>query len=203
MYRIAVTGGIASGKTTVSKHFEQLGAPRIDADIVAREVVEPDQPALVDIRAHFGNTVINPDGSLNRAELGKIVFGNPEALEQLNAIVHPQVRERTKFLMEQAEAQGHPLVIYDVPLLAESAKPLAFDIVVTVEAGPEVQLQRLIELRGMSAAEAQARINAQASRAEREAIADYVIDSSGTLDETLAQTELLWRQFQQLVRPAE
>lgn len=203
VYRIAITGGIASGKTTVSKHLESLGIRRIDADQVARDVVEPGEPALEDIRATFGSEILNADGTLNRAELGRRVFGNPDALARLNGIVHPRVRARSEQLMNEAEAAGAAFVLYDVPLLAESQRPLTFDIVVTVEAGADQQLHRLIELRGMSEAEAQARIASQASEAERRALADYVIESGGTLEETLAQTEALWEQFQALVGGTE
>ena len=195
MYVIALTGGIASGKSVVSRRLGELGAVVVDADVLAREVVEPGTPALAQIEARFGAGVIAPDGSLDRAALGAIIF--PDALERaaLNAITHPAVWARAGELFAAAEANdAYAVVVYDVPLLVEAStdRPLRFDLVTVVNASRQTRIDRLVTLRGMSRAEAEHRLNSQATDAERLAIADVVIDSDGELDETLAQADELW-----------
>jgi dephospho-CoA kinase len=195
MYLMGLTGGIASGKSVVAKRLAEHGAVHVDADVLAREVVEPGTTGLAAIAERFGPSVIAPDGTLDRPALGAIVFSDPEARADLNAITHPAVWARAKELFAAAEAADpNAVVVYDVPLLVEasSSRPMRFDLIVVVHAETETRLQRLIELRGMTRQEAAHRVNSQASDAERLAIADVVIDSNGTLAETLAQADALW-----------
>lgn len=195
MYLIGLTGGIASGKSVVARRLAEHGAVHVDADALAREVVEPGMPALAAIADEFGPGVIEPDGRLDRAALGAIVFSEPEKRLALNAITHPAVWALARQRFEAAEAaDSHAVVVYDVPLLAEASadRPMRFDLVVVVHADRQTRLQRMVELRGMNAEEATHRMNSQASDTERLAIADVVIDSNGTLDETLAQADDLW-----------
>ena len=192
MLLIGLTGGIASGKSVVAKRLSELGAVHVDADVLAREVVEPGTPGLAAIEREFGVSVIAADGSLDRPALGAIVFSDPERRLALNAITHPAVWRRAKELFE--EAGPNDIVVYDVPLLVEASgeRPMRFDVVVVVNASTATRLDRLVELRGMTREEAQHRLNSQATDTERLAIADVVIDSNGTLEETLAQVDRLW-----------
>jgi dephospho-CoA kinase len=200
VYLIGLTGGIASGKTVVASRLAEHGAIHIDADKLARQVVEPGQPALSELAAEFGPDIIASDGSLDRAALGAMVFGNPERLAKLNAITHPAVRELTSKLIAQAdEADPHAIVVYDVPLLVEASidKLHPFDLIVVVHANNETRLERLVTLRGLSRDEAVHRLNSQATDTDRLAIADVVIDSNGTLDETLEQADALYERARQ------
>jgi dephospho-CoA kinase len=192
VYLIGLTGGIASGKSVVAKRLAEHGAVHVDADVLAREVVEPGTPALERIAREFGPTVIAADGSLNRAALGAIIFSDPEKRSALNEITHPAVWARARDLFDAA-APG-AVVVYDVPLLVEASadRPMHFDLVVVVHASRATRISRLIELRGMTRQEAEHRLNSQASDTERLAIADVVIDSDGTLDDTLRQADELW-----------
>jgi len=195
MYLIGLTGGIASGKSVVAARLAERGAVVVDADKLAREVVEPGTPALAAIADRFGADVISADGSLNRPALGAVIFTDPEARLALNAITHPAVWKRARELFAEAEsADPDAVVVYDVPLLAEAAadRPITFDLVVVVDASAETRLKRLVELRGLSEDEARQRISSQASDAERLALADVVVDSDGSLAETLAQADALY-----------
>ena len=195
MYLIGLTGGIASGKSVVGKRLAELGAVHIDADLLAREVVEPGTPALALIVEEFGPVVVAADGSLDRAALGAIIFTDAEKRAALNGITHPAVWARARELMGQAAAADQrAVVVYDVPLLVEApaSRPMSFDLIVVVQADAEVRISRMVELRGMSREEATHRLNSQASDSERLAIADVVIDSNGTLEHTLAQADELW-----------
>ena len=195
MYLIGLTGGIASGKSVVAARLAERGAVVVDADAVAREVVEPGTPALAAIADHFGVGVLSADGTLDRPALGAIVFSDPEQRLVLNDITHPAVWKRTKELVAQAEAHDpNAIVVYDVPLLLEGngKRPLEFDLVVVVNASAATRLRRLVELRGLTEEEAQHRLNSQATDSERLAIADVVIDSDGELQETLQQADGLW-----------
>jgi dephospho-CoA kinase len=190
---IGLTGGIASGKSTIARRLAEHGAVVVDADRIAREVVEPGQPALEEIVARFGADVLHDDGTLNRPALGAIVFTDTEALHALNAITHPAVlRASTARFDEAAAADPDAVVVYDVPLLVESANEYPFDQVVVAHAAGETRIQRLIALRGMDASEAERRIRSQASDEERLAVADIVIDTDGSLEQTIAQTDALW-----------
>ncbi|MGK0715960.1 dephospho-CoA kinase [Leucobacter sp. W1153] len=193
MKLIALTGGIAAGKSTIARRLAEHGAVHIDADQLAREAVAPDTPALSQIVDRFGPHVLSADGTLDRPALGRIVFGDQDALAALNAIVHPAVRELTAQRVAAAEASDpNAVVVYDVPLLAEGGAAIPFDLVVVAEAHPEVRLKRLITLRGMAREEADARIASQASNQQRRAIADVIIDTGGAEAETLAQADELW-----------
>lgn len=199
MYLIGLTGGIASGKSLVSTRLAELGATIVDADVLAREVVEPGTDGLAQIARHFGPEVLLADGTLNRPALGAIIFADPEQREKLNSITHPAVWRRARELFDQAAADE--VVVYDVPLLVEGAKgrQLDFDLIVVVDASAETRLQRLVQLRGMTREEAGHRLNSQASDAERLAVADVVIDNNGTVEATLEQVDALWAKAQQAV----
>ena len=195
MFLIGLTGGIASGKSTVAARLAEHGAVRVDADVIAREVVEPGTEGLAAIEREFGPSVLSADGTLNRPALGAIIFADGDRRAALNAITHPAVWRRAKELFAEAEAANqNAVVVYDVPLLVEAKanRPIQFDLVVVVDASRETRLSRLVELRGLSPDEAAQRLNSQASDAERLAIADVVIDSNGSLDQTIRQTDELW-----------
>jgi dephospho-CoA kinase len=195
MYLIGLTGGIASGKSVVSSRFAELGAVVVDADVLAREVVEPGTEALAAIAETFGPAVIAADGRLDRPALGALIFSDAEARLKLNAITHPAVWRRARELFDAAEAADpHAVVVYDVPLLAEAAgdRPIRFDRVVVVQASVETRLKRLVEIRGLGEADARRRLASQASDAERLALADDVIDSDGAMEHTLQQVDSLW-----------
>lgn len=190
--RIAVTGGIGSGKSSVTALLASRGAVVIDADALAREVVEPGTPGLAAVVAEFGPEVLREDGSLDRAALAAIVFGDAERRTALEAIVHPLVGRRSHELLEAAPADA--LVVYDVPLLAESVelgRADGFDAVVVVTAPVETRVRRLVD-RGLAEADARARIAAQASEAARLGIADLVVDNSGDIADLEAEVERLW-----------
>lgn len=193
---IGLTGGIAAGKSAVAARLAELGAVVIDADRLAREVVVPGTPALAAIAHRFGDAVLAPDGSLDRARLGSIIFTDDAARRDLNAIVHPAVQRRYAELVAEAFARdADAIVVYDVPLLAEARAASEFALVVVVDAPPEVRIDRLVALRGMDRADARARIDAQIPDAERRAMADVVIDASGTLEHTLEQVDALWERL--------
>jgi len=191
---IALTGGIAAGKSTVAARLAEHGAIIIDADKLARDAVEPGSPGLAAIVGRFGPTVLDGAGALDRAALGSIIFGDAGEREALNAIVHPEVR---RLYREQvaAIAASHPeaIIVYDVPLLVEARAAEEFAYIVVVHAPAEVRIERLVSMRGMDAASARARVDAQASDAERLAVADVVIDTSGTIESTIEQVDALWR----------
>jgi dephospho-CoA kinase len=190
---VGLTGGIGSGKSEVSRRLAALGAIIVDADAIAREVVEPGTPGLAAVVAEFGDDVLRADGSLDREKLGSIVFADEAALRRLNAIVHPLVGRRTRELVEDAPAGA--IVVHDVPLLAENDLAAMYDIVVVVDAPVEEQIRRLTTLRGMTEEAARARIAAQATRERRRAIADRVIDNSGTIESLAAQVDDLWSEL--------
>lgn len=195
MTLIALTGGIASGKSTIGRRFEELGAVRIDADQLAREAVESDSPGLAMIVRRFGASVLRADGELDRAALGAIVFDDPVALADLNGIVHPEVRRLLQERIAAARAADpRSVILYEVPLLAEAGRDPAeeWDLVVVAEAPPEQRVARMIELRGMDESDARRRIANQAGDEERRAIADELIDTSGSEAETIAQVDALW-----------
>jgi dephospho-CoA kinase len=196
LLKVGLTGGIGSGKSEVSARLSAHGALVIDADKIAREVVEPGTPGLTAVVKEFGDEVLLPDGSLDREKVGSIVFADPDRLKALNAIVHPLVGERMQELMDAAPADA--IVVYDVPLLTENNLAEFYDVVVVVDTPVQTQLDRLTTRRGMTAEAAQARIDAQATREARRAIADHVIDNSGTLDDLRRQVDALW---QTLTRP--
>ena len=193
LLRVGLTGGIGSGKSEVARRLAEHGAVLIDADVAARRVVEPGSPGLAQVAAAFGDEVLRPDGALNRERLGEIVFGDPGLRAKLNAIVHPLVRE----WMQEAEraavrADGDAIVVHDVPLLAESRGKAGFDAVIVVDVPPDLQLERLVSQRGMTPDQARGRLAAQASREQRLAIADLVIDNSGSLADLDRRVAEVW-----------
>jgi len=190
---IALTGGIASGKSTIARRLEEHGAVIIDADQIVRDVQVPGSPVLQQIAEAFGDDLIDESGALDRAALGSRVFSDPAALARLNGLVHPAVRVESKRRMDAALADNvDAVVVYDVPLLVEARADDPWDTIVVAHAPAEVRLRRLIELRGMQPQAAQDRIDAQASDEKRLAVADVVIETAGTMDETMAQVDALW-----------
>jgi len=196
MYLIGLTGGIASGKSTVAARLAELGAVHIDADALAREVVAPGTPGLAAIAAEFGSGVLHPDGSLDRGALGDIIFADAERRTRLNELTHPLVWQRTRELIAEADAgDPHAVVVYDVPLLVEAVKArrMTFDLIVVVHADAATRIERMMTRRGLTRTEATQRLNSQAGDAERLAIADTVIDNTGAVEATLAQVDRLWQ----------
>ncbi|MDX6328558.1 MAG: dephospho-CoA kinase [Streptomycetaceae bacterium] len=193
MLRVGLTGGIGSGKSTVSALLVSYGAVLIDADRIAREVVEPGTDGLAAVVAEFGEDILAADGTLDRPELGRIVFADESRLKALNAIVHPLVRDRSAEL--EAAAGPDSVVVQDVPLLAENGLAPLYDPVVVVDAAPETQLDRLVRQRGMPEDDARARMAAQATRDERLAVADLVIDNDGPLEALEPQVKKVWEEL--------
>lgn len=201
MLRVGLTGGIGSGKSAVSALLAERGAVIIDADRIARAVVAAGTPGLRAVVAAFGPQVLRPDGELDREAVGRIVFADPEQLARLNAIVHPLVGERTAAETAAAEASGARIAVYDVPLLVENGLQDLYDAVVVVAAQPETQVARLTGQRGMAEADARSRIANQASREDRLAVADRVIDNSGSLDDLRHQVDEVWAWLTSLPQP--
>jgi len=192
--RIALTGGIGSGKSTVAQLLRSRGAVIVDADAIAREIVEPGQPALKDIRESFGPEVISAAGRLDRTRLAEIVFADADALARLNTITHPRIAQRSAELLARAPADA--VVVYDMPLLAEQgpAALTGWDRIIVVDCPDDTRLQRLVE-RGLDVDDAGRRIAAQATREERLAVADIVIDNSGDLPTLEIQVDRLWEEW--------
>ncbi|MFJ7907713.1 dephospho-CoA kinase [Kitasatospora sp. NPDC096204] len=193
MLKIGLTGGIGAGKSEVSRLFAARGAVIVDSDVIAREVVAPGTDGLAAVVAEFGPQVLREDGALDRPALGAVVFADPERLKALNAIVHPLVRDRAAEL--EAAAAPDAVVVHDVPLLAENGLAPLYDLVAVVDAADEVRVDRLVRLRGMAEEEARARMAAQASRDDRLAIADLVIDNSAGLAELEARVDEVWAEL--------
>ncbi|HEX9227373.1 MAG TPA: dephospho-CoA kinase [Arthrobacter sp.] len=191
MLKIGLTGGIASGKSVAAARLRELGAVVIDADALAREVVEPGTPGLAQVAGAFSKAILTPDGGLDRPKLGALVFGNPERLGVLNGIIHPLVRERASALA--AAAPKGAVVVQDIPLLVETGQGANFHLVVVVDAPDTVRVQRMMQHRHLTADEARARMAAQAGRDERLAAADVVLDNSGTKDELRDAVDRLWK----------
>jgi len=189
--RIGLTGGIGSGKSTVSRLLAERGAVIVDADVIAREVVEPGTPGLAAVVDAFGPGIVADDGSLDRPALAAVVFADPEARRRLDGIVHPLVRARATEVAGAAPPDA--VVVNDVPLLVETGQAAAYDLVLVVEADTETRVARLVQ-RGLTADDARARMAAQATDEQRRAVADVVLDNSGTEDELAAQVDRLWRE---------
>ncbi len=188
--KIGLTGGIASGKSLVAQRFRELGAVLVDADVIAREVVEPGTEGLRRIVDAFGPDILDRGGRLDRARLGGIVFADPARREVLNGIVHPLVRARAAELLSSADPRG--IVVQDIPLLVETGQGSNFHLVVVVDAPEELRVERMTGQRGMAEAEARSRIAAQATREERLAAADVVLDNTGSREEIVARVDRLW-----------
>lgn len=191
---LGLTGGIGSGKSMVASMFTQLGADVIDADQLAREVVEPGQPALKEIATAFGTDILLPDGRLNRGKLARIIFADPVARGKLNAITHPRIRERMDAEITARRSRPGVLVV-DIPLLYENDRTRAVETVIVVWVDPKTQLRRLQERDGLSVEEARQRIAAQMPLDEKRARADVVIDNSGSRENTRRQVEAVYRRY--------
>jgi dephospho-CoA kinase len=187
--RIGLTGGIGSGKSTVARLLAERGAVIIDADRIAREVLEPGTPGLAAVVAAFGGGVLTADGALDRPALAAIVFSDPEARARLDGIVHPLVRARSVELT--AAAPSDAVLVNDVPLLVETGQAGSYDLVVVVVTDPGTRIARLVQ-RGLTAEDARARIAAQATDDQRRAVADVVLDNSGPLEALTAQVDRFW-----------
>jgi dephospho-CoA kinase len=196
MVRVGLTGGIASGKSLVAAELAARGATIIDADVLAREVVEPGTPALAAVIERFGADLVQ-DGQLDRARLAQIVFADPLARRDLERIVHPAVRARAAEL--ERAAGDAAVVVHVIPLLVETGQQENFDLVVTVDADHETQVQRLMARNGFTRAEAEARIAAQASREERTLVADVVLDNTGSVTQLREQIDALWAELSSTV----
>jgi dephospho-CoA kinase len=183
--RVGLTGGVASGKSTVSAIFAELGAVVVDADVLAREVVAPGTDGLAAIVAAFGDEVLTADGALDRPAMGALVFADAEKRRVLEGIIHPRVRARAAEI--EASAPADVVVVHDIPLLTETGQAASFDAVVVVDVPVETQVERMVGLRGMTREEAESRIAAQATREDRLAIATYVVENTGTLEQLRAR----------------
>ena len=201
MLKVGLTGGIASGKSTVSEIFASLGAKILDSDEVAREVLLPGQPAWTRLRQAFGKKFFRPDGTVKRKQLRKLVFANPEKRDQLNAIVHPEVMKeinrRSEVLSSSLQAK---VLVVDVPLLLEVGVADRFDKIVVVDARESVQINRLVQRDGISEEEAKQALKAQMPLSEKVELADYVIDNNSTLADTEIQVRKVWEELLELAR---
>lgn len=191
MRRVGLTGGIGSGKSTVAQMFADLGAWVVDADAIAREVVAPGSEGLAELVEQFGSQILTDNGDLDRAAVAAVVFSDPSARERLNAIVHPLIARRTTELI--AAIPQDAVLVHDVPLLVELGMQATYDLVVVVDAPDDVRIQRLVQ-RGLDEDDARARIAAQASRDERLAVADVIIENTGDLDDLRTQVKAAWPQ---------
>lgn len=188
--RIGLTGGIGSGKSTVANLLAEHGAVVIDADAIARELVEPGEPALAELVTEFGPRILREDGSLNRGELAALAFGDTRGTERLNAIMHPLIRAESESRLSVAGDAG--VVVYDMPLLLETGQQDLVDLVVVVDVPEDVQVERAVGKRGLDEDDVRRRMNVQVSRGERLAAADVVIDNSGDLSRTRQEVDRLW-----------
>jgi len=191
MYRVGLTGGIASGKSEVALEFSRLGAHVVDHDVLARQAGSVGSRGLERIKETFGSEVLTANGELNRPALGQIVFSNPAALDALNAIVHPEVK-RLALEADLTLSETTKFVIHDIPLLVETTQSPDFDAVVVVEAPIEQRIERMVKYRGMTAQDAQARISAQASDAQRREIATHIIRNDSTIEALQAQVQAIY-----------
>jgi dephospho-CoA kinase len=198
MLKVGLTGGIGAGKSEVSRLLASYGAVLIDADKIAREVVEPGTPGLAAVVEAFGSGVLTPEGTLDRPALGAIVFEDADRLAELNAIVHPLVGARSAEL--EAAAGADAVVVHDVPLLTENGLAPLYDVVVVVDAAPETQLDRLVRQRGMTESEARARMAVQATREQRRAIADLLVDNDGPIEALEPQVRRIWAELNERAR---
>jgi len=194
--RVGLTGGIASGKSTVSAIFRELGAVVIDADELAREVVAKGTPGLAAVVAEFGTGLLTEDGDLDRAAMGALVFNDEAARRRLEAIVHPLVFERIVDL--ESHAPEGSVIVHDIPLLAESGRGDTFDAVVVVDVPPEVQVARMVRDRGWTEEDALARIAAQAEPEDRRAIATYLVENTGSRDDLRREIERVYAELSSL-----
>jgi len=191
---VGLTGGIGSGKTTVAAMLADHGAVVVDADQIARDLVEPGGAALAELVTEFGPRILQADGSLSRGELAALAFSEPEATTRLNAIMHPLIRAEAERRI--AGSSGARIVVYDMPLLVETGQADLVDVVVVVDVPEDLQVERAVQLRGLDDADVQRRMTVQATRAERLAAADVVIDNAGTVESTAEQVADLWQRLE-------
>jgi dephospho-CoA kinase len=197
---IGLTGGIACGKSTVAAMLRALGAPIIDADELARQVVEPGTPGFAAVVQRFGGGVVDPAGRLDRKRLGAIVFADGQARRDLNAITHPRIAAASQEAMARLRDAGAPVAIYEAALLVENQIHLGLDGLIVVAVAPPVQLARLMARDGIAEAEARARIAAQLPLADKLAVADWVVDNGGSVDDTRRQVAELWTRLHEAAR---
>jgi dephospho-CoA kinase len=191
--RVGLTGGVASGKSTVSAILDELGAVVVDADVLAREAVAPGTDGLREVVEAFGPDLLTDEGELDRPAMGAIVFADAEKRRVLEAIIHPRVRARGAEI--EAAAGPDDVVVHDIPLLAETGQADGFDAVIVVDVPTETQVERMVELRGMTREDAEARVAAQATREERLAIATHVVDNTGTLEDLRRRVTEVYREL--------
>ena len=191
--RVALTGGIATGKSHVRAAFEELGVPAVDSDVLARDALAPGTAGLAAVIDRFGREVLHPDGSLDRRKLAGVVFADPDARRALEAIVHPDVRRVTDDWFASLDARRHPYAIADIPLLYEVSRDRDFDVVVVAACDPETQVRRVMERNGISEPDARQRLAAQLPIAEKVRRADYVIQTDGTFADTNRQILQVWK----------
>jgi dephospho-CoA kinase len=196
--RVALTGGIATGKSHVRAHFEQLGVPTIDSDMLAREAVAPGSAGHAAVARRFGPAVLEADGSLNRTRLAEIVFADPAARHDLEAIIHPEVRRATETWFDSLDPGTHPCAVADIPLLFEVGREQDFDVVIVVACEPETQVRRVMDRDGLSEAAARQRLAAQLPIADKIARAGFVIRTDGSYDETNAQVDAVFSALRRL-----
>ena len=194
---IGLTGGIASGKSTVAAMLRELGAPIVDADLLARQVVEPGSPALAEIAQKFGPEVLGADGGLDRKRMGERIFADPTARAALNAITHPRIAKASAAALADLTAAGHKVAIYEAALLVENRIHERLGGLLVVSVPVEVQVARLMARDGLDEEGARARVAAQLPLASKVAVADWVIDNSGPVEHTRAEVERIWRQIQE------
>ncbi len=193
MLLIGLTGGIASGKTLASDAFAAFGTPIIDADIIARKVVEPDTPGLIALIEHFGQSIVTQSGQLDRSVLRNIIFKEPAKRATVDGLLHPLIKSLADEHIETARAQKHPYAIYSIPLLVETRQQDRYDKIIVVDVPVELQIERLLERDGSEPSQAQSIVDAQATREQRLNIADFVIDNTGSIENTLKQVEEIHR----------
>ncbi|NEZ88937.1 dephospho-CoA kinase [Weissella paramesenteroides] len=189
MFKLGLTGGIATGKTTISNYLKTKGIPVLDADEYARKVVEPGTPGLTDIVNIFGKQVLQSDGSLNRKLLGQIIFNDMTARQKLNGITHPRIQQMMTDELQKLAKGKTPLVILDIPLLLENHNIAGADAIMVVTVPESIQLNRLMQRNNLTKEEAQRRIDAQMPLSEKEKLADFIVDNSGTIANTLTQVD--------------
>lgn len=195
MKLIGLTGGIASGKSTVARILERLGAAIVNADVLSREVVEPGQDAWKDIIATFGTDVLQPDQALDRQKLRTIIFNNPQARKKLEEIIHPRVRALAEKRIREHTDTGYAVIVYEVPLLFEAKIHEWLRPVILVACDEKTQAERIVRRDRVTDAEAQKTIDAQMSLEEKRKLADYVIDNNGSLDDLERQVRVLWERL--------
>ncbi|MCT1634406.1 dephospho-CoA kinase [Corynebacterium pseudodiphtheriticum] len=184
---IGLTGGIGSGKSTVARSLQKHGFPIVDADLIAREIVEPGQPALAELTKEFGADILNADGSLDRGLLASRAFTNKDTTQRLNNITHPRINQRTQELFDEARENGAEAVIYDMPLLIDKGLHKDMDATIVVHAAEHVRLERLTTKRGLDADDVRRRINAQIDDETRKQHADILLDNNGTEEDLTKQ----------------